>query len=254
MKPYYEHGGITIYHGDGRDVVPIVGPVSCIVTDPPYEETSLHWDSAVPGWLHLVSNAAPSLWCFGSLQMFMGLGAELGPWKKSQEIVWEKQNGSSFHADRFKRVHELAVHFYQGEWSQIYKAPVFTPDATARATRRKNRPPHMGDNGAGSYLSHDGGPRMMRSVIFAANCHGYAQHPTQKPVAILDPLLRYSCPPSGSVLDPFCGVGSTLVAAKQLGLSAIGIELEERFCEIAAKRLRQESFNFENYARWAEHA
>lgn len=65
----------------------------------------------------------------------------------------------------------------------------------------------------------------------------YLGHPTQKPVALMRHLLKKT---TGTVCDPFCGVGSTLRAAKDLGRKAIGIEIEERYCEIAAKRLAQE--------------
>ena len=249
MKPYYQSGGITIYHGNMASLghehrMEFDTSFNVCVTDPPYGETSLEWDRRITGWPQVIP--CMSIWCFGSFRMFMDM-AEDGDWdgwNLAQEIVWEKHNGSSFHADRFKRVHELAAQFYKGEWAEIYKSPVTTPDATARAVRRKQRPPHTGHIEAGSYTSHDGGPRLMRSVIAVRSCHGVAEHPTQKPIGIIDPLLRYSCPIGGTVLDPFMGSGSILIAAKGLGLQAVGIEIEEKYCEIAAKRLSQDVLDF----------
>lgn len=233
MKPYYEQDGITIYHGDCRE---FIAP-SCDMTlaDPPYGETSLKWDQWPDGWLHGVSG--DSLWCFGSMRMFLDRGAEFTDWKFAQDIVWEKHNGSGFHADRFKRVHEIAAHWYRGEWGGIYKHPVTTLDAVKRQVRSKRRPPHMGHIDSTPYESEDGGPRLMRSVLYSRSCHGYADHPTQKPVAVLRPLIEYSCPPGGTVYVPFAGVGSELETARFMGRQAIGIEINERYCELAAKRL-----------------
>ncbi len=252
MSPYYEHAGIRIYLGDCREILPTlesqVRPVTfdACVTDPPYGDTSLDWDRMHPGWLDLIEPLTCNVWCFGSFRMFMEMArtGETSRWTLAQEIVWEKQNGSGFHADRFKRVHELAVEWYRGEWADIYKLPVTTPDATARTLRRKKRPPHTGHIEAGAYASEDGGPRLMRSVIYAPNCHGYADHPTQKPVEIIDPLLRYSIPPGGTLLDPFMGSGSVLVAARSLGLFATGIEIDERNCESATRRFSQEILRY----------
>jgi site-specific DNA-methyltransferase (adenine-specific) len=247
MKPYYEYGkDIVLYFGDYREILPELGLYDACVTDPPYGETSLEWDRQVDSWMFDVAAHTSCLWSFGSLQMFMDLAAknELFGWKRAQEIVWEKHNGSSFHADRFKRVHELAVQFYRGEWADVYKNPITTTNATARAVRRKTRPTHTGNIEASSYLSFDGGPRLMRSVIYSRSCHGYAEHPTQKPLEIIKPLLEYSVPAGGWVIDPFSGSGSTLLAARDLGMRATGIEIEEKYCEIAAKRLAQEVFDF----------
>ena len=242
-RPYYEQSGVTIYHGDCRDVLPLIGGASCIVTDPPYGQTSLEWDRWVDGWLDAVKLKANSLWCFGTLRMFMLHAQEFerADWTLAQDLIWEKHNGSSFHADRFKRVHEQPAQFYRGAWATVYKTPVFTNDATAKAVRRKTRPPHLGHIDASSYQSVDGGPRMARSVIRVKSCHGYAENETQKPIGILEPLLRYSVQPDGFVLDPFAGSGSTAIAAKGLGLRAVLIEAREEQCEIAARRLQQEA-------------
>jgi len=160
-------------------------------------------------------------------------------WKLSQDVVWEKHNGSSFHADRFRRVHEQACHFYRGSWEGIYKRTPVTHDATARAVRRKGRPAHMGHIDQTPYRSEDGGPRLMRSVIYARSMHGTAENETQKPEAIVVPLIEYACPPGGLLLSPFAGSGTDLRAARLMGRRAIGIDSRESQCEIAAKSLQE---------------
>lgn len=235
-RPYYEDKGIVIYHADCRDILPFLDPVDVVITDPPYGVTSLPWDKKVEGWTELVM--ASNLWCFGSMRFFMAERFE--GWTYAQDIVWEKHNGSNVHADRFRRVHEFAVQFYRGTWTELYKRPVFTMTALKRTVRHKTRPTHFGKINSKAYESEDGGPLMMRSVLYAKSCHHDAQHPTQKPVKIIMPLIEYSCPEGGVVLDHFMGSGSTLLAAKELGRRAIGIDTQESFCEIAAKRLRQE--------------
>ena len=245
MTPFFERDGITVYCGDVREVLPALNlsAVNCTIADPPYEETSLKWDRWQDGWVAVLAAATGEsvpLWCFGSMRMFLAQTSEFSGWKFAQDIVWEKHNGSSFHADRFRRVHEHVLQWYRGAWTAMYVSPVFTMDATARQARRKGRPAHMGDIGENTFVSEDGGPRLMRSVLRVRSSHGSASHPTQKPIGILEPLLRYSVRPGGTVLDLFSGSGSTLVAAKGLGLRAIGIEADERECQTIVRRLAQE--------------
>lgn len=244
MRPYYAEPGIALYLGDCREVLPALGPLGAdlLIADPPYGETSLSWDRHCEGWLPAAAGAlaaSASLWCFGSLRFFMARASDFVGWRFAQDVVWEKHNGSSFHDDRFKRVHECAAQFYRGRWAAVHKSPVYTADATARTVRRKGRAPHWGVIGEGRYVSEDGGPRLMRSVLHARSCHGQAAHPTQKPEAVVRPLVEYSCPQGGLLLSPFAGSGTDLVVAKQLGLRAVGVEREERWCEAAVARLRQ---------------
>lgn len=189
---------------------------------------------------------APQVWCFGSLRFWLEHGGDFGTegWKYGQEIVWEKHNGSGFHADRFKRVHELALHWYRGPWETLYLDPPTTNDATKRTVRRKRRPRHTGHIEKSAYASEDGGPKLMRSVIYARSEHGRAINPTQKPEKVVLPLVTYSVPPGGLVLDPFMGSGTTLRVAKDTGRRAIGIEIREDECEAAAERLAQEVLVF----------
>lgn len=238
MKPYYEDSSVRLFHGDMREVLPALDlQADACVTDPPYGETSLAWDRWPEGWPALVSEYTDALWCFGSLRMFTDQWGDFGGWRFSHDIVWEKHNGSGFLADRIRRVHELAGHFYRGDWSELYRDVPVTMDAKKKTVRRNEQPAHMGDIQRGEYQSHDRGPRLLTSVIRARSMHGRAIHPTEKPAAILDPLIRYSVPVGGLVLDPFAGSGSTLLTARSLGRRAVGIEADEKYCEAAAKRL-----------------
>lgn len=224
-------GPASLHLGDCRDVLATLpdGLADMVPADPPYGDTSLEWDSIVPGWLPAVARVLKpngAMWVFGSMRFLAPLFAEaeaLG-FKYSQDIVWQKQNGTGFHTDRFRRVHEHAVMFYRGAWADVRQETQYTNDATAKTVRRKTRPAHTGHIDAGHYVSEDGGPRMMRSVFDVRNEHGRAIHPTQKPVELLRPLIRYSCPPGGIVLDPFMGSASTGEAAMIEGRMFTGIE------------------------------
>lgn len=206
--------------------------VDAIVTDPPYGQTSLAWDQWVSGWPKAASRILKptgSMWVFGTLRMFVSHWGEFDNWRMAQDIVWEKHNGSSFHNDRFRRVHEQAVHFYRGRWEEVFKGRVVTNDARKRVVRRKGRPKHMGEIHGTTYISEDGGPRIARSVIYARSQHGTAIHPTQKPEGIIEPLLLNCCPPGGVVFDPFAGSGSVGVVASRTGRSAILVEADQDY-------------------------
>lgn len=235
---------MMILTGDCRGLLRGHGPFDLILSDPHHGDTSLAWDQRVEGWVGLARAAlkpARSMWVFGSLRSFMAAAdrfADAGL-RLAQEIVWEKQNGTGFHADRFKRVHELAVQFYPAEtpWRDIYNDVQTTPDATARTVRRKQRPPHTGQIDAGHYVSHDGGPRLMRPVIYVRDCHGRAIHPTEKPSALLEILIRTSCPEGGFVGDWFTGSGSAGGACRLSAWRYIGCEIDSDMAEQARARM-----------------
>ena len=240
MTPYWEdrESGLALYHGDMREVLPELAlQADCLIVDPPYAETSLAWDRWPDGWPTHAATVASSMWCFGSLRMFLDRRDEFADWKLSQDVVWEKHNGTGFAADRFKRVHEIATHWYRGDWAGLHhETPKTAVHHRTKGNASRGQVPHTGTIGSATW--EDDGTRLMRTVQRVPNLwRRGAIHPTQKPLGILDPLIRYACPEGGLVVDPFAGSGSTLDAARQSGRRAIGIEAREEYCEATARRL-----------------
>jgi site-specific DNA-methyltransferase (adenine-specific) len=241
-------GRVRLYRGDCREILPTLGLFDTAIVDPPYGQTSLGWDRRVSGWPSLIRDhltLSGSMWVFGTQRMFLECADEFSGWSFSHDVVWEKHNGAGFLNDRFRGVHEHVLHFYRADaaWETVYKQPQFTHDATPRTVRRKAKPAHWtnlhGARGAAHYVSQDGGPRLMRSVIYARSEHGVAEHPTQKPQDIIEPLLMYACPPGGIVLDPMMGAGSVGVCARRKGFGFVGIEGRDDYFDIACRRVEE---------------
>ena len=205
MNPYYDCDGITIYHGDCREILPHLPKVDLVLTDPPYgigesNERALSrgklavprdyghfdWDKEPidsPLQKLVISKGKSVIWWGGNYYEF--------PPTKCW-LVWDKMNTGDF-ADC-----ELA-------WTNL--------DSAVR-------------------MKHHLWNGMIRK--------GQEQrfHPTQKPLEVIEWAILQAGNPQ-TILDPFMGSGTTLVAAKQLHRKAIGIEIEEKYCEIAVKRLAQ---------------
>jgi site-specific DNA-methyltransferase (adenine-specific) len=240
--PYWsdDDNGIALYLGDMREVLPALGlQADLILADPPYAETSLAWDRWPDGWPSLAAQHARSMWCFGSMRMFLDRASEFTDWKLSQDVIWEKQGGSGFAPDRFNRVHEYALHWYCGRWAEQHRDVPRTGVRKATREGRRSASGKAWHGEIGACPDVRDGTVLTRSVIKVRNMNGRALHPTEKPLGILDPLIRYACPEGGLVVDPFAGSGSTLDAARQCGRRAIGVEADERYCELAAGRLSQ---------------
>ena len=200
-KPFYEDGSVTIYHGDARELVPLV-EADVLVTDPPYgiganrmtlgngrtriDRGDRDWDSEAPDLAPLLASGMPAV-IWGGNYFDLPISRR---W-----LVWDKGTGDNDFADC-----ELA-------WTNL-------PGVVKRFTRS-----WVGSNAR----QHSEGRRF---------------HPTQKPLELMAWCIGFC--PDGTILDPFMGSGTTLRAAKDLGRKAIGIELEERYCEIAAERCSQE--------------
>jgi site-specific DNA-methyltransferase (adenine-specific) len=133
VKPYYADDSVILYCGDMREILPQLPVAELIVADPPYNSTSLKWDQWPDGWPSLVAESGTAMWCFGTLRMFIERRDQFGPWKYSDDVVWEKHNGSGFQPGRFRRVHEQVTFWYQGPWSSTRTKGVLW-SSSARST------------------------------------------------------------------------------------------------------------------------
>jgi site-specific DNA-methyltransferase (adenine-specific) len=205
MKPYFEFGGISIYHGDSREILPKLGRFDLLLTDPPYGiNADRDRNCAKNGWVDYGSSG------------------------------WDKEPVSD---------ELLALCRSKAEASVIWGGNYF------------DLPISMGwlvwDKGQRDFSLADGElawtdqNRALRIFTFsrAAALQDGRSHPTQKPLVLMKWCLTFF-PLAKSVLDPFMGSGTTLRAAKDAGLTAVGIEREEKYCEIAAKRMAQEVMEF----------
>lgn len=236
--------GIELLTGDCRDIMAAHGPYDMVLADPPYGDTSLKWDRRVDNWHDMIVQCLKptgSVWVFGSLRYFMAESRHFkhAGLRLAQEVVWRKPNGTGLAADRFKRVHELVVQFYRrdAKWAGIYndvqRVAALTKSKSVRI-RRPDRLGHWGRTAAVDY--YDDGTRIMKSVIEAKSVRG-GIHLTEKPVDLVEVLIRTSCPPGGVVGDFFAGSGAVGEAAFKTGRAYVGCEIEPRMAEKARARL-----------------
>ncbi len=228
MKPYYEADGITIYNGDCLEVLPELPLVDACLTDPPYnagKKYGAHNDSMDEG------DYLEFLWkCFSLIEPKLPLGGALVWFWQGMRVVRGQANavlprGMDLHhlAGWFKR--EFAGDkFYGNRPAMCWEPIIWAAKEGSPAIFYGGKGGHVNrDMLIGNHVRHDHVP----------------DHPCPKTLSVVGSVLVWVCPPSGTVLDPFCGTGTTLRAAKDLGMRAIGIELEERYCEIAVERLAQ---------------
>ena len=207
MKPYYERDGITIYHGDCREILPTLPKVDLVLTDPPYG-ISLPTDyrSRGRGKMAACRDYAP-------------VHNDDKPFDPSHlPRVPTVLFGGNYFSDRLPPSSGWLV------WDKL------RPDGLDQADAEL------------AWTNCVKGVRVFRHLwngMMRASEQGTGHHPTQKPVALMEWVLTRKGVPDGTVLDPYMGSGPVLIAAKNLHRKAIGIEIEERYCEIAAKRLDQ---------------
>lgn len=240
MKPYYSDERVTLYHGDALVVMSQLAPesVDAVLTDPPFSSggrrenarsvrksmtratedndwimgdsmstAGFMWFMRECGieWRRLLKSGGHLL-SFIDWRMAYNLSTalETADFRQHPIVVWDK--GRLGMGAIFRNQHEFIVHMSKGN-------P--TPPQRRDVPNVLRFPPTANEN-----------------------------HPTEKPTALLETLASVVVPPSGVILDCFAGSGSTLVAAKARGNPAVGIEGDERFCEVAALRLSADVLDF----------
>lgn len=192
-QPYYDHQGITIYHGDCREILPHLEPVDLVLTDPPY-----------------------------------GILDHGGKWGKKADLQWDRETATG--------IREVAA---RGAAAVIWGGNYFVlPPSRGWLVWFKRDAVPSASQVELAWTSRDMNSALIDHPVAATNAERIG-HPTQKPLRVMRWCIGFF-PNARTILDPFMGSGTTLRAAKDLGRRAIGIEIEERYCEIAAKRLQQE--------------
>lgn len=210
MKPYYEHGGITIYNHSALLFVAWT-EADVMVTDPPY---GMSYRSGWSG--EFVAGDKNTRARDGVLAM----------WGDKPALVFGRWNLPKPIGTR------MALTWDKGDWPGMGDLSLPWGPSTEE----------IYVIGSG-FVGKRGGSTLRANRLGSSR----SEHPTEKPQTILRQLLS-ACPPEWLVVDPFMGSGSLLEAARDMGRAAIGIEIEERYCEIAAKRLQQEVLPLEQPA------
>lgn len=254
MHPYYEQSGITIYHGDCRAILPQIEEVDVVIMDPPYSEyvhsKSRQGSRPLTGSVSGGSYASPANFCrekdFGFDAMDEATRVQVGQWCATSVSRWVLTFSDVESTDRWRSALcgcEGGLDYVRtGAWVKLGATPQFTGDRPATGFEAITICHPKGRkrwNGGGSHAV------WLYPIVLNRGGNDPRLHTTQKPEPLMVELVRLFSDPGETILDAFMGSGTTLAAAKRIGRKAIGIERDERYCEIAAKRLGQEAFAFD---------
>lgn len=216
-SPYYQDDYVTLYHGDCLELADAWTCADVLVTDPPY---GIDWAIG-----HVRNGRQPSVaiagdedvtvrdsmldaWGGHKAAIVFGSVLRPAPSETKQVLVWEKTLDSGVLG---------TVAGFRRNWEAIFLRGSFGKMPATKSS-------------------------VIRSLKSTTRNAIDAGHPHSKPIPVMETLIAST--PSGVVADPFAGSGSTLVAAKNLGRKVIGVELEEKYCEIIAQRCSQEVLDF----------
>jgi len=241
VKPYYQDSLVTIYHGDCREVLPELGPVDHALTDPPYSRDvylraqcrNSKKGSGTPARMgaSLSKMAAGAIGSVNDLVVPVSseLGRIVGRWcLVFSDVEFCGEWRSNLESSGLKYIRT-------GAWIKTDPMPQMTGDRPAvgfEPCTIAHRPKVK--------MRWNGGGRAGTWTHGTVKGSERPNHPCPKPLPLMIELVHLFTNPGELIVDPFMGSGTTLRAAKDLGRRCIGIELDEKFCELAAKRMHQE--------------
>lgn len=254
MKPYYEHAGITIFHGDCRDVLPNLPAAELIFTSPPYNLGGEPWPH-LGNWKPGDGHNGKRKWSVGPACSGIQYASHNDSMPHDEYVTWQRSclshcwdaltpNGAIFYNHKPRvigarlwtplelvggfPIRQIVIWARAGGLNYNPTAYVPTHEWIIVIAKDEFRLRDKSASGIGD--------------VWRVVQRPDKDHPAPFPIEL--PLMAIKTTGPGLVVDPFSGTGTTLQAAKRLGRSAIGIEIEERYCEIAAQRLSQEVFPF----------
>ena len=220
MRPYYEQDGIVIYHGDCREILPLEADV--LLTDPPYSS----------GGFQEAGKSTGSIGTRSSSTIANDNLSTRGYRRLMREVLRGCRVDEVYMFTDWRMWIETFDALEDGGW-RVRNMLVWDKRTMGMGMPWRNQHELIAfaKRTAGELRAGN------RGNVLGASRSGNEHHPTEKPLDLVHGILSNAL--EGTVLDPFMGSGTTLVAAKNAGRGAIGIEVDERYCEVAAKRLAQ---------------
>lgn len=222
MTPYYDDGQIRIYCADSREFLPSIDSAfDAVIADPPYTfgmASTMH-EGKAGGWGDMMNGA-----------LFYGL--VLDHMKRLTHV----RQGCAWVFNSWRSLPVLMRGAFDAQWP-IESLLVWDKRHIGPGGQRGLRPRYE----VAALFAHAQFALKNRSLpdIWDVPQTRETEHPAEKPVPLLERMVRESG--AKRVLDPFCGSGSTLIACRNAGVEAVGVEIEERWCEVAVSRLKQRS-------------
>jgi len=239
-KPYYETELGKLYHGDCLTIMPQLEPVDLVLTDPPYGTTACKWDSIVP--LDLMWKAITTIRKLKTPVVLFGTEPFSSMLRMSnlQEFkydwIWDRGRACNAYTAKQRplKYHEIVSVFFNSNYYPIMSIGRMIKKASGGKSELFNTDNPIERNENCRYYP--------TSLIVFKACHNMQGkiHPTQKPVSLISYLIETYTNKNDLTLDFTIGSGTTAIACERLNRKWIGIEIEEKYCEISAKRIEAE--------------